>query len=245
MAAVLAGGVGAVLSHRSAAELSGLLPPTDRPPEVTLTGWRRRRAGVGGIRWHSSAVPGDEITMLAAIPVTVVPRTLLDLAAILDRRSVERAIDEAEIRRYADALSLPELLARYPRRRGTATIRAILDLGTIGTTRTKSELEERFLRFLDAHGLPRPEMNAPIAIHGAFIEADCLWREQRLIVELDSRGFHSTGPAFESDRTRDRALHAENWRVVRVTWRQLDREAADLERDLRSLLTAPPPAYRQ
>jgi hypothetical protein len=144
MAAVLARGVGAVLSHRSAAELSGLMPPTDRPPEVTLTGWRRRRAGVGSIRWHSSAVPVDEITVLAGIPVTIVPRTLLDLAAILDRRSVERAIDEAEIRRYADALSLPELLARYPRRRGTATIRAILDLGSIGTTRTRSEWEERF-----------------------------------------------------------------------------------------------------
>ena len=181
-------------------------------------------------------LPADEITSLAAIPVTTVPRTLLDLAAVLDHRGVERAMNEAEVRRYTDPLSLPALLARYPRRRGTAAIRAILGAGGIGTTLTRSELEERFLRFLARWGLPRPELNVPIAVRGGFVEADCVWRRSRLIAELDGRAVHGTAAAFERDRARDRALNASGWRVVRITWRQLSEEARELAEDLGALL---------
>lgn len=123
MAAVLAGGPAATLSHRSAAELWRLIPPSDRWPEVTLP---RSRRGRSGIRWHSSEVRPDEVTVVRGIRVTTVPRTLLDLSTVLKRRPLERAINEAEVQGHTDPLSLPALLDRYPRRRGTAPIRAVL-----------------------------------------------------------------------------------------------------------------------
>ena len=131
---------------------------------------RRQRPG---ITWHVANLPADEITFLAAIPVTTVPRTLLDLAAVLTPRS--RARDQrGGGPRHTDPLSLPALLDRYPRRRGTAAIRAILGAGGIGAEVTRSELEERFLRFLAQRGLPRPELNVSIAVGGGFVEADCV-----------------------------------------------------------------------
>ncbi len=113
MAAVLAAGRRAVLSHRSAAALWGIRHWRGANVDVTVPSSRQQRPGV---RWHVTNLAADEITSLAAIPVTTVPRTLLDLAAVLDHRGVERAINEAEVRRYTDPLSLPALLARYPRR---------------------------------------------------------------------------------------------------------------------------------
>jgi len=238
MAAVLAGGPTATLSHRSAAELWRLMAPSDRKPEVTLGQTRRARRG---IEWHASVLRSDEVTVVRNIRVTTVPRTLLDLAAVLRRRPHERAINEAEVRRYADPLSLPALLDRYPRRRGTAVIRAILDGAEIGATLTRSELEERFLRFLGPWGLPRPELNVSIAVGGGFVEADCVWRRSRLIAELDGRSVHGTAAAFERDRARDRSLNAAGWRVVRITWRQLSEEPGQLAQDLTALLDGQPP----
>jgi len=236
MAAVLAAGPGAVLSHRSAAELWRLMPLGDRLAEISVGHARRSRAG---IVWHSSVLPDDEVTVEEAIPVTTVARTLLDLAAVLDRRGIERAIDEAEVRGYADAVPLPALLDRHPRRRGTAAVREILADGGLGMTVTRSELEERFLRFLGSAGLPRPELNVPIAVAGGFIEADCVWRARGLIVELDGRAAHATARAFERDRARDRALTAAGWRAIRITWRQLHRDRVQLAAELQRLLDGP------
>jgi very-short-patch-repair endonuclease len=233
MAAVLAGGATTRLSHSSAAELWQLLPPGDKWPEVTVDRWRRPHSG---IRWHSTALREDEVTVVRGIPVTTVPRTLLDLAAVLDRRRVERAVNEAEVRRYADPLSLPALLARHPRRRGTAALRSILGVGGIGAMVTRSELEERFLRFVDEHGLPRPATNQSIAIGERHVEADCVWRGPRLIAELDGRAVHATAAAFERDRARDRTLTAGGWRVVRITWWQLSREPGRLAEDIAAIL---------
>jgi hypothetical protein len=98
-------------------------------------------------------LPGDEITTVSAIPVTTVPRTLFDLAAVLPRAQVERAINEAEVQGRTDRLSLPDLVTRYPRRKGVAMIKAILDAGAL---LTRSELEVRFLSFLRRTSLPRP-----------------------------------------------------------------------------------------
>lgn len=156
MAAVLASGRNAVLSHRAAAALWGLRPPTGARIDVTLP--RRVRPGTG-ITLHRRSLPADEVTVLRAIPVTTVPRTLLDLATVLDKRQVERTTEEAERRRLDDPLSLRDLLTRYPGRRGTATIRAILETASLGTTITRSELEERFLAFLRARSLPSPEQD--------------------------------------------------------------------------------------
>jgi Protein of unknown function (DUF559) len=236
MAAVLAAGPNAVLSHRSAAALWGIRPVPGGRVEVTLPRALRSRPG---LKVHRALLADDERTAARAIPVTTPPRTLLDLAAILDLRSLRRAVDEAEVLRLSDTLSLDALLTRHPRRRGTRALREILAAGRLRASITRSELEDRFLAFLDGVGLPRPEVNVPLRLSGRWIEADCVWRRQRVIVELDGHASHATGAAFERDRARDRILQAAGWRVVRITWRQLHEEADALASDLGKLLSLP------
>lgn len=101
---------------------------------------------------------------------------------------------------------------------------------------TRSELEERFLRFVRHWALPRPEVNASVKVRGIWFEVDCSWPEDRVVVELDGRQVHATASAFETDRARDRALAVAGWRVVRITWRQLHEEPGALAADLRALL---------
>lgn len=101
---------------------------------------------------------------------------------------------------------------------------------------TRRQLEARFKEVLDRTDLPRPRLNADVHARGRFFEADCLWGEQRVIVELDGRETHGTGLAFEKDRERDRLLQAEGWRVIRITWRQLRDDAPAVIDDLRGLL---------
>jgi very-short-patch-repair endonuclease len=174
--------------------------------------------------------------------VTTVPRTLLDLAAVLPPHQVARAINEAEVQRLADPVPLVALLARYPRRRGVAVARAVLDDASIGSTITRSELEERFHAFLIHHDLPRPEVNANVRIGDRLIECDFAWPAQGLIAELDGHAFHVTTAAYERDRARDRALSVAGWRVVRITWRQLRDDAVGLAADMRRLLRLLPSA---
>jgi hypothetical protein len=103
---------------------------------------------------------------------------------------------------------------------------------------THSDLEDLFADFLDHWGLPRPRTNVWLHVAGGWIEADCVWQEHRLIVELDSHTYHATRSAFENDRARDRALIAAGWRVMRITWRHLQDEPEALTRDLRASLAA-------
>jgi very-short-patch-repair endonuclease len=236
MAAVLAGGPGTALSHRSAAAHWGIRPP-DGHLEITTP---RRRQTQPGLRLRYSRLPLDEVTTHPGIPVTTVPRTLFDLAAVVSPGQLSRAVNEAEIRRLWDPLSLHDLLSRHPRRPGAAALRAVL--ATPGANITRSDLEDLFLRLLGAARLPRPETNVRIEVNGVWIEADCVWRQQRLVVELDSHTYHSTRASFESDRARDRALIAAGWRVMRITWRQLNDEPAALTRDVRASLAARPGA---
>jgi very-short-patch-repair endonuclease len=234
MGAVLAVGDDAVLSHRSAGALWGLLHPAQ--PRIHITA-RRRVRPPDGVTAHRRTLPTDEITSERGIPVTTVPRTLLDLATALEPRQVERAIEEAETRRLDDPLSLRGLVKRYPGRRGTGVIRSILDAGKIGSTFTRSDLEEAFLAFVRTHSLPSPELNVDLEVRpGRWVEADCVWRAQRVVVELDGRRFHGTGRAFERDRAKDRELAVAGWTVIRVTWRQIHDEPARLVADLHALL---------
>jgi very-short-patch-repair endonuclease len=215
MAAVLACGPTAVLSHRAAAALWGLREAG--PLEVTA-GRERRHPG---IRTSMASVPNDERTIRDGIPVTTVARTLLDLAATLDKRQLKRAIHEAEYRRLTDTVPLDALIARYPGRRGITKIER-----TTAPRLFRSDLEMDFLEFVDAHELPRPATN--VDVEG--FECDAVWHDQRLVVELDGGG-HDLPTRSEEDRLRDRALTVAGWRVVRVS-----RLSADLARDLRALL---------
>jgi very-short-patch-repair endonuclease len=226
MGAVLAAGEDAVLSHRAAATLLGL--GHFLHIEVTAPAHRARP----GIDVHTSILPLDEVTAEQGIPVTTVPRTLLDLAAVLPPHRVERAVNEAEVQRHTDHLSLVDLVERYPGRRGLRTIKAILARLEAGVTITRSELESRFLAFTRQARLASPLLNA----HLLGFECDCVWPKQRVIVELDGHATHSTREAFEQDRARDRTLQAEGWQVVRVTWRQLHESPEALAADLRKIL---------
>jgi len=235
LAAVLAGGAAAVLSNQAAGAVWSLIAYSGRP-HVTVPRWKRPQVG---ITWHISPLPPDEVTRLDGIPITTVARTLLDLAVVLDRHRLAKAINEAEVRGLSDRLSLPALLERYPRRRGTTKLRAILADNRIGLDIPRNHLEIEFLSLVDKHRLPRPEVNAWLTVGDRSFEVDCLWRAVRLIVELDGRAVHGTTAAFETDRQRDRILLANGWRVMRVTWRQLINDPAGVARDVRAALGAP------
>jgi very-short-patch-repair endonuclease len=235
LAATIACGRGAVLSHRSAAELLGLRASSRS--EVDVTSPRRSGRGHAGIDVHSGATlaPVDMRTV-AGIPCTSLARTLLDLAEVVNRRELERACDQAEVLRLFDLYALEDVLERAHGRRGAAALRAVLAEQSTATALTRSELEERFLALCRAAVLPAPHVNAWIALDGGGLEADFLWRQQRLIVETDGGHVHRTSRAFERDRRRDQRLVLAGWRVVRFTWRQVVDEPAVVDATIRALL---------
>lgn len=232
MAAVLACGEGAVLSHRSAGCLWRILPPSAEWVDVTC---HRSEVERRGIRGHRSPLQDDEWLVTDGIPVTSPFRTIFDLAAVLKLRELERAWHEAEVQGLRDRVSLPMLLERYPGRRGARNLRSLLEAPEpVGFTR--NDFEEAFVALVDAYGLRRPRMNGTLAMRGRFFEVDALWEDERVAVELDSRTVHATDRNFESDKQRDRILLAEGWRTVRVTWRQLQDEPEEVAADLRLAL---------
>lgn len=230
MAAVLACGGAAVLSHRSAAALWDLQTFSDGPVDVTvLTRAGRSRPGIAAHRGH--ALDPRDVTLRGAIPCTSLPRTLLDLAAIVDRRALERALGRAEELRLFDLDQIHDVLERYPGRRGTGVLRAVL--ATYSTSVTRSEAEERLLALIERSGLPRPSVNAWIPLdEGGGYSPDFLWRRERLIVEIDGRTYHAKRQAFTDDRRRDRRLALAGFETRRYAASELaedpDRVAAEL-----------------
>jgi hypothetical protein len=233
MAAVLVAGSGGALSHRSMGAHLGILRWRPARPDVTVPYERRQPKAV---RLHYGAIEEDEITVVRGIRCTGLSRTLFDLASVVRPTLVMAAMREADVLRLTDTLSLHDLLARYPRKPGAGVIRRLLADYELGRGRTRSELEVAFLEFLRRRGMPLPETNVWLKVGQRWIEADCVWREQRVIVELDGRESHMTAHAFEDDRARDRAVLLARWRSFRVTWRMLLQESAELEADLRTLL---------
>ena len=180
--------------------------------------------------------PADERTVRDGIPVTTVPRTLFDLAAVAPAIAVEGALRESEYLRLHDRLSLRDLLERYPGRRGTRAIRACLARRAEAPGHLRSPLEEHFLPFLHRHRLPLPQLNAWIEIGERRYQVDCLWPQEKLVIELDGYESHGTKIAFRADRARDRRLRVAGYGVTRIAWVQLDDEPEMLARDIRSLL---------
>jgi very-short-patch-repair endonuclease len=231
MAAVLACGSGAFLSHRAAAALWCMRGGTRL--EVTAPRGRKPRKG---IHLHWADLPDDEITIHHGIPTTTVPRTLLDLSAVVQRDELRSALRQAEQLRLTDPLWLGDLIERYPRKPGVPILRAVVEEARRGMNVVRSEFEERFQAFLFKAGLPGPKTNVLIE----DLEVDCAWPRERLIVELDGRSVHGVTDAFEHDRARDRRLEAAGWRVVRITWRQLHDTPGEVEADLRRLMAPAP-----
>ena len=232
MAAVLSAGDGAVLSHRSAAGLWELRATREREIDVIATTHRR---GDDDVIVHRTTIADADRTTCQGIPVTTALRTILDLAAVLREHQLEPAIRQAVYRDLTTTTLLAEAVHNRPGQRGTRRLRnALIHLGEAPGP-TRSPLEDRFLRFLRRHKLPMPELNAAMEIAGRPIEADCLWRKQKVIIELDGRDAHDSTPAFEADRARDLALAAAGWTPGRVTSARM-RDGSTLAAELRALL---------
>jgi hypothetical protein len=231
MAAVLGAGPDAVLSHLSAAAHWGIRSHRG-PPEVTTARKIKKRPGRLP---HCLPLAADEITIHDGIRITTPGRTLFDIAHELRPSDLNKAMRETEYQRLTAGPSLPELVARYPGRTGIAAVKRLLEEGWSDSP-TRGELELRFSTFIHQHALPQPERNALIDLPGRRVEVDFLWRQPRVIVELDGYATHGTRQAFEDDRERDRLLQLAGFKVIRVTWRQVSRRSRQLARDLRSLL---------
>ena len=234
MAAVLAYGPSARLSHRSAAALWNLRPNNRTTTDVSVPG---RSARSPRIDVHASTtLRAADCTVVDGIPCTTLARTLLDLAEVVDRRGLERAVEQAEFLRLFDLRAVEDVLARANGRRGAAVLRAVLaDLAEPALT--KSDLEERFLALCRAALLPSPEVNAGLVIDdGPPIEVDFLWRAQRLAVETDAFGTHGTRHSFERDRRRDQRLKVAGYDPLRFTRRQILKEPDSVLVTLSALL---------
>ena len=232
MAAALACGPGALLSYRCAAHLWEVLLTSSPRLEVTVRrGRHRSRPGI--VIHHARELPTADRAVIHAIPVTALPRTLLDLAEVVSPHQLELACEVAERRRLLDMRAMTELLERSNGRRGVTPLRTALSLPS-GAIDTRSPLERRFLAFCRRYELPRPLVNVAVA----GFEVDAHWPHQRLVVELDSVEFHHTRAAFERDRIKDVALQLAGERVVRVTDRRLESEPNRLAAEIAALLTA-------
>jgi Protein of unknown function (DUF559) len=241
MAAVLACGPNAVLSHRSAAALHKLRDWGYTKIEVTVPGRSTRKHE--GIKVHSSTTltPAD-LTVVNNIPVTTVARTLLDLAEVVTQRQLERAFDQAETLEMLDGRAIDDQLARNPTRPGARKVRKVLAEHYIGGTATWSENEEALLSITRPLGIPDPETNQFIVLPdgGPALRVDFVWRDQRVVVEADSRKWHLTRQRFEIDRQRDQRLTAAGWKVIRTTWRQMKYRPHELRPVLLKLLLPAP-----
>ncbi len=235
MAAVLACGSEAVLSHRSAADLLGLRESKRGRIDVTAPGRRGRApAGIDAHR-HGSLVAADRTTV-DGIPCTSVARTLLDFAGVEPVWELRRAIGEAEVRRILDKNAARVLIKRSGGRRGVARFRMILDEIHPEMRRTRSEMERMFLRMCTTAELPRPEVNVRLRVGNSVLMPDFLWRGAGLIIETDSRRFHDTDMAFLDDRRREQRLQLAGWRVSHCTWWEIEHESRRLADTIRGLL---------
>lgn len=235
MAAVLACGRGAVLSHASAAALWDLRRCSGSRIHVTVPSGagRSRRPGIALHR--SARLDVDEVTIHDAIRVTSVARTLLDLAGDLVPGPLERAVEQSVILRIFDLESFDATLARHPTARGIRALSVIVASLRDEPRLTRSELEGYFLDLCAARALPRPEVNQMVE----GLSVDFLWRGHGLIVETDGRGTHATLMAFERDRARDARLTVAGYRVVRFTYRQIVHEPGSVARTVFALLAPP------
>jgi very-short-patch-repair endonuclease len=215
LGAVLACGPGSVASHRTAAAMWKLLSHVPGEVDVTVAG--RRCESKCGIRVHrTAALHRRDVRRFHGIPITTPARTLLDLAGTVASRDLERAFAEAHARRLTRRGEMLSVLARVGPRPGVAALRSLIEADA-GPAFTRSEAEDRFLALIRAAELPEPEVNVRIGRH----QVDVLWRERRLVVEVDGFAFHSSRAAFERDRRRDAELVALGFRVIRVSWREI------------------------
>jgi very-short-patch-repair endonuclease len=235
MAAVMACGQGAVLSHLDAAALWQIYESRGTAVHVTATS----RAGrhLRGIRAHRARTldPAD-VTVKDGIPVTTVTRTLIDLTDLLPSDRILRAIREAEYLKLLDSDTLTAAVQRAAGRKKLAELKKALERHRPGQI-VREELEHRFLELVHAAGLSDPETNVKVKTRLRTYEVDCLWRHEGVAVELDGRAAHARAAAFEEDRARDAAVTATALRPLRFTWRRVTEEPEDVLAELKATLS--------
>ncbi|HWW67602.1 MAG TPA: type IV toxin-antitoxin system AbiEi family antitoxin domain-containing protein [Solirubrobacterales bacterium] len=227
LAAVLSCGEDALLSHRSAAWLWGLTAKWEQVVDVTVAVPRHTRPT---IRLHSARLASADSDSSEWIPVTAVPRTLLDFAAA-EPRFLRRTLDRAERFGLLDLLAIDALLARSVGRRGVDRLRQALDIYR-SPTFTRSGLERRFLELVSDAGLPRPSTN--LFVEG--YELDAYWPAERFAVELDTYDYHGGHAAFEADRLRQEELKLAGIEMTRITGIRIAREPKAVTDRLHRLL---------
>ena len=234
MGAVLACGPGAGLSHRAALALWDLARSESGLIDVTVPG-RTGRRGPRGVRVHRSKLLQEgDVTEVDGIPVTSLAWTVVDHAAIANQRQVRLVLEALDRRRIYIGRELDELLERTPNRKGVKTLRAAIREMTGPAPWLQSVLEETFRELIRASDLPEPEAN--VLVEGELVDA--LWRQERVIVELDGFAYHKSRAQFEADRRRDAKLTVAGYRVLRITQQRLHNEPEAVLADLRALLSA-------
>jgi Transcriptional regulator, AbiEi antitoxin/Protein of unknown function (DUF559) len=236
MAAVLAPGQGAFASYRMAGALHAIVNSSALEVTVPTRGGR----AIKGILIHRTrCLEPEDVTAIDNIPCTSLARTLLDYAEIASARQLERACEQAEIRRTYDQRAIDAAIDRNPGRRGAKRLLAVIADFRPGTTPTKNDLEEAMLAICDRIDAPRPLVNAWIPFpEGGGASPDFLWPqlEPKRIVEVDGYETHATRHAFESDRARDRRLKLLGYEVIHFTWRDVMLRPEGVGRELREFL---------
>jgi very-short-patch-repair endonuclease len=218
-AAILACGNSALLSHHSAAAVWGFRPFLDGDVDITVIGGERGRKR-NGIRLHRTGqLDPRDARRHQQLPIVSPARALLDIAPEISPRSLEWALDQALVKRLTNKTHIKAVLNTYPHRPGTPELNALLDPDR-PTTITRSPPEEQLLDRIRKAGLPAPEVNARVGNY----TADFLWRPEKVILEIDGYHYHHTRAAFERDHQRDSEHQRDDYLVIRVTPRQLQRD---------------------
>ena len=239
IAAILACGPGACLSHASAAALHGIRASAATKPDVTLT--RLSSLTHPRIRIHRrSALTAADVTTVDGIAVTSIARTLLDLASLrfITPSQLERACEQAVILELFDMRAMSELLRRSRGARGVRKLRAVLASGDLGEDIPASGLERRYRDLCAEAGLPKPEINRWLLLGDDYIQVDFLWRKQRVVIEVDGRRYHSTGWQRARDSHRDELLDRHRFRHARVSEDEIEHRPTEAVAAARTLLAA-------
>ena len=233
MAAVLACGPRALLSHRSALALWDLRPTASGVIEVTVRG--PAKPGPEGVLVRCTRVLAEEdVAEVDGIPVTSLAWSAVDYAAISRPAQVRSVLEALERRGLYIGRELDALVERTPNRKGVKTLRAAIAEMTGPAPWLQSELEASFRELIRGSDLPDYEAN--VMVEGEVV--DVLWRKERVIVELDGYAFHKSRAQFEADRRRDAKLMVAGYRVLRLTQRRLQNEPEAVLAEIRALLSA-------
>jgi hypothetical protein len=236
LAAVLACGPKALLSHRSAAWLWGISPHHPVRTEVTSPTPRKPRPPI--VLHHSRGLRPQDHSLEERIPVTSLARTLLDYAATVQPERLQKGIERAEELELFDLRAVDDLLARTQGHPGHGRLRRGLELYRPAPF-SRSGLELRFLELVEQAGLPKPVTG----FNELGYELDVYWPRERLVVELDIYETHGSPGAFERDRLRQEDLLLDGIRMTRVTGPRLKHEPRRIVERVRRLLAqrAPEP----